>query len=60
LRIFFLLPHSIPSLLCRLAGCEAITLPLDVAQQMPGILAVQSVTETFEQGWKNAFGNLNL
>ncbi|MGG5835929.1 MULTISPECIES: fructose-6-phosphate aldolase [Enterobacteriaceae] len=45
---------------CLLAGCEAITLPLDVAQQMLGTPAVQSAIETFEQDWKNAFGNLNL
>ena len=43
-----------------LAGCEAITLPLDVAQQMLGTPAVESAIEKFEQDWKNAFGNLNL
>ncbi|MDU1027325.1 MAG: fructose-6-phosphate aldolase, partial [Leclercia adecarboxylata] len=42
------------------AGCEAITLPLDVAQQMLGTPAVESAIEKFEQDWKNAFGNLNL
>ncbi|HGH5980316.1 TPA: fructose-6-phosphate aldolase [Kluyvera georgiana] len=45
---------------CLLAGCEAITLPLDVAQQMLGTPAVESAIEKFEQDWKNAFGNLNL
>lgn len=45
---------------CLLAGCEAITLPLDVAQQMLGAPAVESAIEKFEQDWKNAFGNLNL
>ena len=45
---------------CLLAGCDAITLPLDVAQQMPGTPAVESAIEKFEQDWKNAFGNLNL
>ncbi len=45
---------------CLLAGCEAITLPLDVAQQMLGTPAVESAIEKFEQDWKSAFGNLNL
>ncbi|MGU3525666.1 fructose-6-phosphate aldolase [Enterobacteriaceae bacterium C23F] len=45
---------------CLLAGCEAITLPLDVAQQMLGTPAVESAIDKFEQDWKNAFGNLNL
>ena len=45
---------------CLLAGCEAITLPLDVAQQMLDTPAVESAIEKFEQDWKNAFGNLNL
>ncbi|ROP49028.1 fructose 6-phosphate aldolase [Enterobacter sp. BIGb0383] len=45
---------------CLLAGCEAITLPLDVAQQMLGTPAVESAIEKFEQDWKNVFGNLNL
>ncbi|MGL4720091.1 MAG: fructose-6-phosphate aldolase, partial [Kluyvera intermedia] len=45
---------------CLLTGCEAITLPLDVAQQMLGTPAVESAIEKFEQDWKNAFGNLNL
>ncbi|EAU4643312.1 fructose-6-phosphate aldolase [Salmonella enterica] len=45
---------------CLLAGCQAITLPLDVAQQMLNTPAVESAIEKFEQDWKNAFGNLNL
>ena len=45
---------------CLLAGCEAITLPLDVAQQMLGTPAVESAREKFEQDWNNAFGTLNL
>ncbi len=45
---------------CLLAGCRAITLPLDVAQQMLNTPAVESAIEKFEQDWKNAFGNLNL
>lgn len=45
---------------CLLAGCEAITLPLDVAQQMLNTPAVESAIEKFEQDWKNAFGHHNL
>ncbi|EDZ4359826.1 fructose-6-phosphate aldolase [Salmonella enterica] len=45
---------------CLLTGCQAITLPLDVAQQMLNTPAVESAIEKFEQDWKNAFGNLNL
>ncbi|EKA6604726.1 fructose-6-phosphate aldolase [Salmonella enterica] len=45
---------------CLLAGCQAITLPLDVAQQMLNTPAVESAIEKFEQDWKNAFGHLNL
>ncbi|WP_437888667.1 fructose-6-phosphate aldolase [Phytobacter sp. V91] len=45
---------------CLLTGCEAITLPLDVAQQMLNTPAVESAVEKFEQDWNNAFGNLNL
>ncbi|EAP9197434.1 fructose-6-phosphate aldolase [Salmonella enterica] len=45
---------------CLLASCQAITLPLDVAQQMLNTPAVESAIEKFEQDWKNAFGNLNL
>ena len=45
---------------CLLVGCEAITLPLDVAQQMLDTPAVESAVEKFEQDWKNAFGNINL
>ncbi len=37
---------------CLLAGCEAITLPLDVAQHMLGTPAVESAIEKFEQDWK--------
>lgn len=45
---------------CLLAGCEAITLPTDVAQQMLNTPAVESAIDKFEQDWKNAFGSLNL
>ncbi len=45
---------------CLLAGCEAITLPTDVALQMLNTPAVESAIDKFEQDWKNAFGNLSL
>lgn len=45
---------------CLLAGCEAITLPTDVAQQMLNTPAVESAIEKFEKDWNTAFGNLYL
>ena len=45
---------------CLLAGCEAITLPLDVAQQMLNTPAVESAIEKFESDWNTAFGHSNL
>ena len=45
---------------CLLAGCEAITLPLDVAQQILNTPAVESAIEKFEQDWNNAFGRITL
>lgn len=45
---------------CLLAGCEAITLPLDIAQQMLTAPAVEAAIEKFEQDWQGAFGNLSL
>lgn len=45
---------------CLLVGCEAITLPLDVAQQMINTPAVESAIEKFENDWNNAFGQINL
>lgn len=45
---------------CLLAGCEAITLPLDVAQQILAAPAVESAIGQFGQDWKNAFGNHHL
>ena len=44
---------------CLLAGCESITLPLDVAQQMISYPAVDAAVAKFEQGrlagsvWQN-------
>ncbi len=45
---------------CLLAGCEAITLPVDVAKQMLNTPAVESAVEKFEQDWQSAFGSLSL
>lgn len=45
---------------CLLAGCEAITLPLDVAQQLISSPAVDAAIDKFEHDWSGAFGNLNL
>ncbi|MED8870428.1 transaldolase family protein [Escherichia coli] len=43
-----------------LAGCESITLPLDVAQQMLNTPAVESAIEKFEHDWNAAFGTTHL
>lgn len=45
---------------CLLTGCEAITLPLDVAQQLLGSPAVDAAIEKFELDWQQAFGQLTL
>lgn len=45
---------------CLLAGCEAITLPLDVAQQLIAAPAVEAAVVKFEQDWLNAFGRTTL
>ncbi|WES68263.1 fructose-6-phosphate aldolase [Superficieibacter sp. HKU1] len=45
---------------CLLIGCEAITLPLDVAQQLLGSPAVDAAIEKFELDWQQAFGQLTL
>ncbi|MBW7984463.1 fructose-6-phosphate aldolase [Enterobacillus tribolii] len=45
---------------CLLAGCEAITLPLDVAQQFLSAPAVEAAVVKFEQDWKQAFGSTDL
>lgn len=41
---------------CLLTGCEAITLPLDVAEQMIASPAVSAAVEKFEHDWLAAFG----
>ncbi|MCE0802626.1 fructose-6-phosphate aldolase [Buttiauxella sp. S04-F03] len=45
---------------CLLAGCESITLPLDVAQQFLAAPAVESAVVKFEEDWQKAFGRLSL
>lgn len=45
---------------CLLAGCQAITLPLDVARQMLAAPAVDAAIEKFEQDWSGAFGSRDL
>lgn len=45
---------------CLLAGCESITLPLDVAQQMLNTPAVESAIEKFEHDWNAAFDTTHL
>lgn len=45
---------------CLLAGCESITLPLDVAQQLISSPAVDAAVAKFEHDWQSAFGHLSL
>lgn len=45
---------------CLLTGCQAVTLPVDVAEQFFNVPAVQAAVETFEQDWQAAFGALTL
>jgi len=45
---------------CLLAGCESITLPLDVAQQLITSPAVDAAIAKFEQDWQNAFGRTSI
>ncbi|MGY3831365.1 fructose-6-phosphate aldolase [Citrobacter freundii] len=45
---------------CLLAGCESITLPLDVAQQMISSPAVDAAVAKFEQDWQSAFGRTSI
>lgn len=48
------------ALACLLAGCESITLPLDVAQQFIATPAVDAAVAKFEQDWHTAFGTSSL
>ena len=45
---------------CLLAGCESITLPLDVAQQFIAAPAVEAAVAKFEQDWQAAFGRTSI
>ncbi|MBA7729327.1 fructose-6-phosphate aldolase [Citrobacter freundii] len=45
---------------CLLAGCEAITLPLDVAQQLISSPAVDAAMAKFAHDWQNAFGRTSI
>ena len=45
---------------CLLAGCESITLPLDVAQQLISSPAVDAAVAKFEHDWQSAFGRSSL
>lgn len=45
---------------CLLAGCQSITLPLDVAQQFISAPAVDAAVAKFEQDWMTAFGRASL
>jgi len=48
------------ALVCLLAGCKSITLPVDVAEQFISAPAVQAAVEKFEEDWQGAFGQLSL
>lgn len=45
---------------CLLAGCQSITLPVDVAEQLITTPAVQAAVEKFEQEWQGVFGQSGL
>ncbi|HBL6922531.1 TPA: fructose-6-phosphate aldolase [Citrobacter koseri] len=45
---------------CLLAGCESITLPLDVTQQLISYPAVDAAVAKFEHDWQGAFGRTSL
>ncbi|HBM9257438.1 TPA: fructose-6-phosphate aldolase [Citrobacter freundii] len=45
---------------CLLAGCESITLPLDVAQQMISSPAVDAAVAKFEHDWQSVFGRTSI
>lgn len=48
------------ALACLLAGCEAITLPVEVAEQFISTPAVNAAIGKFEQDWLHAFGTRTL
>uniref|UniRef100_UPI0028E8CE14 transaldolase family protein n=1 Tax=Aeromonas piscicola TaxID=600645 RepID=UPI0028E8CE14 len=41
---------------CLLAGCQSITLPLDVAEQLLNVPAVDAALAKFDLDWQRAFG----
>ncbi|WP_127959317.1 fructose-6-phosphate aldolase [Serratia microhaemolytica] len=45
---------------CLLAGCQAITLPVDVAEQLISTPAVLAAIDQFAQDWQHAFGHGQL
>ncbi|PTT52505.1 transaldolase family protein, partial [Aeromonas sp. HMWF014] len=40
---------------CLLSGCQSITLPLDVAEQLLTVPAVDAALAKFDQDWQRAF-----
>lgn len=47
-------------LACLLAGCQSVTLPVEVAEQLIATPAVAAAVEKFEQDWLNAFGTQGI
>lgn len=45
---------------CLLAGCQSITLPVDVAEQLLNTPAVEAAIEKFDADWRQAFGTTSL
>lgn len=45
---------------CLLAGCESVTVPVDVAEQFISAPAVNAAVEKFEHDWKQAFNTVSL
>ncbi|EFE24641.1 fructose-6-phosphate aldolase [Edwardsiella tarda ATCC 23685] len=52
--------HARQALDCLLAGCQAITLPPEVAEQFITTPAVTAAVMQFEQDWQAAFGRRSL
>ncbi|MCV9878118.1 fructose-6-phosphate aldolase [Brenneria izbisi] len=45
---------------CLLAGCESVTVPIDVAEQFISAPAVNAAVEKFAHDWKQAFNTNSL
>lgn len=45
---------------CLLAGCQSITLPVDVAEQLLDTPAVQAAVEKFDADWRQAFRTTSI